>query len=120
MSKIVQAVNAMISNPSQITSVMKNGKELFFLYKGKYKWSIGKNDQNEYYLYFYPGREEIQHLAHYEPSDWEGTPMVSYSDTDIGTKEATSTFAELYTQIKERVYGVNQVLDDIIADMGEP
>lgn len=117
MSKVVQAVNAMISNPDQISNVMRNGSELFFLYKGKYKWSVSKNDKAEHYLFFYPGSEDIIHLANYDGHDWEGTPMVSYSDKDIGTKEAISSFSELYTLINERVYGVNKVLDDIISDM---
>nr|WP_297356243.1 hypothetical protein [uncultured Caldimonas sp.] len=119
MSKVVQAVNAMISNPQLITNVMRNGKEFFFVYKGKYKWSVSKNEKGEYYLFFYPGDEELEHLARYENEEWEGTPMVTYSDGDIGTKEATASFAELYTLIKERVYGVNEVLDDIISDMDE-
>ena len=42
--------------------------------------------------------------------------MVTYKDTEIGTKEAKASFAELHTLIKERVYGVNDVLDDIISD----
>jgi len=42
--------------------------------------------------------------------------MVKYSDTEVGTKEAKSSFAELYTIVKERLYGVNDVLDDIISD----
>jgi hypothetical protein len=119
MSKVVQAVNAMISNPKQITNVMRNGNELFFLYKGKYKWSISKNQKGEYYLFFYPGDQAIEHLAYYDGDDWEGTAMVTYTDAEIGTKEATSSFSELYTLIKERVYGVNEVLDDIISDLDE-
>ena len=43
MTKIVQAVNAMISNPDKIKSVIPNGQEFFFIYKDKYKWSILKN-----------------------------------------------------------------------------
>jgi hypothetical protein len=117
MSKVVQAVNAMISNPDQITKVMRNGREIFFLYKGKYKWSVSKHEKGEYYLYFHPGDEELEQLCYYDGYEWEGTPMVTYTDQDIGTKEATASFSELYTLIKERVYGLNDVLDDIISDM---
>lgn len=119
MSKVVQAVNAMISNPNSISNVMKSGRELFFLYKDKYKWSINRREKGDYQLFFYPGGEELADLAHYEAQDWEGTAIVGYSDSEIGTKEATASFAELYTLIKERVYGVNEVLDDIISDMDD-
>lgn len=116
MSKIVQAVNAMISNPKLITTVLQGKNEFFFLYKNKYKWSVSRSDKGDHFLFFYPGDESIETLMHYDHNDWEGTQMVTYRDTDIGTKEAKASFAELFTLIKERVYGVNEVLDDIISD----
>ncbi len=118
MSKIVQAVNAMIANPSFITDVIKGeeGDEIFFLYKGKYKWSMAQRDQ-KCYLWFYPGNEEaLARLASYEGPDWEGVAMVAYNDAEIGTKEAKASFSELHNLIKEKVFGVNDALDDIISD----
>jgi hypothetical protein len=115
MSKIVQAVNAMISNPDKIGKVIQGDSELFFTYKDKYKWSMSQRDK-EYFLWFYPGSESIEQLAVYEGDDWEETPMVTYRDSEIGTREAKASFADLYTLLKERVFGVNQVLDDIISD----
>ena len=118
MSKIVQAVNAMIANPNLITEVIKGEREdeIFFLYKGKYKWSMAQRDQ-ECYLWFYPGNEALAQLASYEGHDWEqGVAMVTYTDAEIGTKEAKASFSELYNLIKEKVFGVNDALDDIISD----
>jgi len=117
MSKIVQAVNAMISNPDLISNVVPNDKEFFFLYKGKYKWSIARRDENTHIIWYYPGTESLESLASYGGNDWEGTPMVTYKDAEIGTKEAKASFSELYTIIKERAYGVNEVLEDIISDL---
>lgn len=116
MSKIVQAVNAMISNPDFITDVQQNGGEYFFLYRGKYKWSITRREDNEHLLFFYPGNEPLDVLAMMEGSDWENVPMVTYRDAEIGTREAKASFAELYTLAKERLYRVDDVLDDIISD----
>jgi hypothetical protein len=116
MSKIVQAVNAMIANPKLITKVIKGENELFFLYKDKYKWSMDKREQ-AYFLWFYPGDQTLESLASFEAWDWsDGFPMVMYQDVEIGTKEAKASFSELYRLLKERVYGVNEVLDDIISD----
>lgn len=113
MSKIVQAVNAMISNHHLISDVVRGENEIFFLYKGKYKWSMNLRDDS-YYLWYYPGKQSIEHLAQ---EQWdEEIPMVTYKDADIGTKEAKASFAELYTVVKEKVYGVDAVLDDIIGD----
>lgn len=117
MSKIVQAVNAMISNPDLISNVIPNEKEFFFLYKDKYKWSITRRDDSTHIIWYYPGTEHLESLAAYDGQDWEGTPMVTYKDAEIGTKEAKASFSELYTLIKERAYGVNDVLDDIISDL---
>ncbi len=117
MSKIVQAVNAMVSNPKLITNIIQSDGELFFMYRGKYKWSMALNrESDEYLLWHYPGNETLESLASYEGHDWEGTPMVTYKTADIGTKEAHASFAELYGLLKERLYGMNEVLDDIISD----
>ncbi|ENV63636.1 hypothetical protein F949_01011 [Acinetobacter junii NIPH 182] len=119
MSKIVQAVNAMLSNSKLITDVMVEDAEYFFLYKSKYKWSI-KRIEDEIILWFYPGSESLQQLIHLTlGSDWQSVPMVRYSDKEIGTKEAKLSFVELYNLIKEKVYGVDDALDDIISDLDE-
>jgi hypothetical protein len=116
MSKIVQAVNAMIANPQLITNVIQGQNEVFFLYKNRYVWSMAKNDDG-HRLWFYPGSPDISAYASYEGLEWEGVPMVLYSDKEIGTREAKASFSELYTIIKEKVYGLNDVLDDIISDV---
>jgi hypothetical protein len=87
------------------------------LYKNKYKWSIKQCQENTHIIWYYPGTESLESLATYEPDEWGGTPMVNYHDAEIGTKEAKASFSELYTLIKERVYGINDVLDDIISDL---
>lgn len=115
MSKIVQAVNAMISNPSMISKVTPSGdaSEIFFVYKGKYKWSIADRD-GMFILFFYPGKESLETLA--EQQDWQGTAMVRYNAEELGTREARSSFAELHRLLSEKLHGVDVVLEDIIND----
>lgn len=115
MSKIVQAVNAMIANPQLIANVVQGQDEFFFLYKNRYTWSMSKRE-DDYFLWFYPGCSHPEELTSFEGHDWEGVPMVTYRAKEIGTKEARASFTELYTIIKEKLYGLNDVLDDIIAD----
>ena len=116
MSKIVQAVNAMISNPDNITKVIRGETEFFFIYRDKYKWSITRKPNGDHVLWFYPGEIPIETLATYEGPEFEGIDMVIYNDAEIGTQEARATFAELYTMLKERLFNVHKVLDDIISD----
>lgn len=116
MSKIVQAVNSMISNRNLISNVAKGEGEYFFLYKNKYKWSIAQRE-DETYLWYYPGSITLDALIHCEQSgDWESVDMVKYSDREIGTKEAIASFSELFIVVKEKLYRIDDVLDDIISD----
>jgi hypothetical protein len=116
MSKIVQAVNAMISNQEKISQVMEGDDEYFFVYRDMYKWSIKKTN-DDVILYFYPEDYDIESLAALSPSSWNSIRMVIYKASEIGTKEAISSFLDLLTIIKEKQYGVDSVLDDIIGDL---
>lgn len=114
MSKIIQAVNSMISNSPLIDSVMYgDSNELFFVYKNKYKWSIKLQDDGNYSLWFYPGDVKIQDLVHIEGHEWEAIPMIHYSTKELPQREAIESFNELYKIVKEKVFGMDQVLDDI-------
>ena len=115
MSKVVQAVNAMITNSKDISNVIKSGNELYFLYNKKYKWSMAAKD-GEYHLWFYPGSNTLESLIfQLENGDIDNISMVHYIDADIGTKEARASFADLYMVLSEKIYGIDEVLDDIIS-----
>jgi len=117
MSKIVQAVNVMIANKEKITDVKQIGTELYFLYDKKYRWSIMRdNDTDDYFLYFYQTNLSIEELAvSCQEPDFR-VDLVCYKAREIGTKEAFSTFRDLFQILKEKVLGVDEVLDDIIGD----
>lgn len=115
MSKIVQAINSIISNAKNIGNVSRGDSELFFTYKEKYKWSISKRG-DDFYLWFYPRNISIHDLVASARHDWEGIEMVTYQASEIGTREALSSFSELFTVISGKLYGIDGVLDDIISD----
>ncbi|MBJ9741486.1 hypothetical protein I5523_17785 [Acinetobacter oleivorans] len=119
MTKIVQAVNAMISNPDKIKSVIPNGQEFFFIYKDRYKWSIIKNDQNDYLLFYYAENISLDEIANISNNNWQQLQFVKYSASEIKTREATESFSELYTIVSEKAYGIDEMFKDIIADMDE-
>lgn len=117
--KIVSAVNAMVANPDRIGEVTPGGGgETFFSYGGRYKWSI-KSELEDVKLWFYPGSQSLQDLANFEGYDWEEfNDLVFYSAKEIGTKEAHSSFEELFRIVKEKRFGVDKALDDIIGGSG--
>lgn len=115
MSKIVQAVNAMITNIDLVTDVSPGMHEVFFRYKGKYTWSMRK-DAADHYLYFYPNTNVETLLWHDINGQWDSVNMIVYKDSEIGTREAKASFSELFILLKERQFGVNDVLDEIISD----
>ena len=90
--------------------------ELYFIYKNRYKWSVQRDRNGDISLHYYPGEQSIEQLAKFESFEWDDVDVVTYSSKEIGTREAMSSFLELYTLIKERLFKVNEVLDDIISD----
>jgi len=118
MSKIVTAINVMISNPELITNVMQSvdGSEYFFIYSGKHHWSILKTTDGDYYLGYYPGTPDMSELASIREEDWhkESIDCVEYRGKTLGTKEAKDSLADLHSIVNEKVYGMSEVLDDII------
>lgn len=116
MSKIVIAVNVMLSNPKKISEVIETpiGAEIFFRYDRKHKWSIIESGNGSHTLIYYPGPQALEYLAQLDPDEWGNVKMVSYRAEDIGTREALSSFAELYSVVKEKLFGMDEVLDDII------
>ena len=118
MSKIVKAINVMVSNPAKITHVTEgtHSDELFFMYMDKHKWSMTRDSGGErYFLHFYPGNTPIEELASYD-GPWEEIAMVTYASSDLGGREAAASMRELYTILREKQHGVDDILDEIIAD----
>jgi len=116
MSKIVQAINAMILRPDRITEVFRGAHsktEYFFIFMGKYKWSVDQ-DAPGLTIYYYPGTESTKQLAELDGEKWNHISMVSYTAKNLNSREATESMKELHTLLTERVYGLSEVLDDII------
>lgn len=118
MSKIVKAINVMVSNPGRITDVIKGGDETecFFIYDAKHPWSILKRNDGHYYMAYYPGNQDIYELSKISSDDWHYAPVVcvTYTSQELGTKEAIDSMAELYNIVSQKLYGMDDVLDDII------
>ncbi|MGO4710644.1 hypothetical protein AB4Y90_16375 [Chryseobacterium sp. 2TAF14] len=113
MAKIIQVLNSMIAKNDRIKNVIKNNQEYFFVYDEKYKWSITKNIDEDYFIHFYPDQnrniDEISAI-----NDWNDYDYVTYSTTDLKTLEAIETFRELYQIVSDKVYGIDNIFDDII------
>jgi len=113
--KIIQVINAMITNSDKITNVIKKNKEFFFLYNNKYKWSISKNDSDIFFLHIYPGDEKsLDELAVF--SEWDNYNFVTYKSDEFKAKEAHESFVELYLLVSEKVAGIDEMFRDILAD----
>lgn len=120
MSKIVKAINVMVSNPRLINSVIHgyHETEIFFIYDEKHPWSILKRkDDGHYYMAYYPGNQDISKIAKIPDEHWDEANVhcVTYTSKELGTKEARESMAELYNLVNEKAYGMDDVLDDIIS-----
>jgi len=123
MSKIIQAINTMITNSEKISKAIPGpaeGDEIFFLYDQKHKWSITKDQNNNYYLHYYSDQQPLESIASYTGPDWDQfTNFITYSTKDLKTREAYESMAELYRVVKEKAYGIDKALDDIIKSKDE-
>lgn len=115
MSKIIRTVNTMIQNPDKITNVKRKENEYYFLYNEKYKWSIHKSE-SVYYLHYYPFDITIEEISEIEDLEWEAYDYVSYNTKELKSREAEESFLELYQILKEKIYNMDKVLDEIIKD----
>ena len=71
MYKIIAAVNSMIEKADLISNVVRSGSgELFFLYNGKFTWSVVKNG-DDYFLHYYLGNQSPEQLANLPDDAWE-------------------------------------------------
>ena len=116
MSKIVLAINSMISNEEKITDIHRDlmDSEFLFKYADKYVWGISKHEEN-YSLFFYPESKDVNELA--GVIDWSNVPMVVYKTEDLKTREAIESFRELYLIVQRKLHNVDRVLDEIIGNM---
>ena len=106
----------MIANPGKIANVIRGRSsmnEYYFEY-GQYKWSISEAG-DDYFLNYYPSEVNLQQIAAFSQDDWEYfNEMVTYSTREIRTREAVASLSELYRVVKERLFNLDSVLDDII------
>lgn len=117
MSKIIEAINVMVSNQDKIDAAIQGQyeSEIFFRYQKKHKWSILKSENGEYYLHYYPVKTSLEELASWPDEAWhEFGAIVSYNSKDLATKEAKESLRELYSIVTEKVFGMDEVLEDII------
>ena len=118
MSRIVRAVNIMINNRASIQDVMNGpagNNEIFFLYAMKHKWSVLKAEgTSSYSLHYYPGTESISELAQMDEQERVIHPnYVNYRD-EFRSTEGEASIIELFEALKEKMFGMDEVLDDII------
>ena len=126
MSKIVAVVNAMVSNPNKISTVINYDSYWFFLYDEKYAWCIQSwdhEDKQKYILYFLTvkGGFYVKEAREFEVLSRQDVhslvnngEAVEYNTNEIGTDEVLQVFRQLYTSVKEKGIGIDKVFDEIL------
>ena len=105
----------MITNSQRISNVIERENEFFFVYNDKHKWSIIGSD-NSIVLFLYPNKDiTLEELA-FEVNFDEYKAYVSYRSEDFKSIEATESFKELLKIVKDKIYGVDSILDDILKE----
>jgi hypothetical protein len=118
MNKIIQVINTMISNSGRISNVLVAVEEYFFIYNDKHKWSImeSKNDSDAITLFLYPDENiKLETLAY--DTDYETySKFVTYRAQDFKSSEVIESYRELLKVVKDKIYGVDDILDEILKE----
>lgn len=118
MNKIIQVINTMISNSGRISNVIESNEEYFFIYNNIYKWSIleSKEDPEIIKLFLYPDESiKLETLA-FDTDYSVYSKFVSYSSQDFKSSEAIESFKELLNIVKDKIYGVDNILNEILKE----
>ncbi len=111
MNKIILAINSMIQNSDQISDISVSNNEYFFEYKG-YIWGIFKSKE-DYILTFYPNFSTVSHAINMT-KHLHDVANINYNSDAFKNQEDIESFRDLYSIVKEKLYGLDKVLDDII------
>lgn len=117
MNKIIQVINTMISNSGRISNVLAAQQdEYFFIYNEKHKWSImeTKEDPDNITLFLYPDENiKLETLA-YDTDFGTYNKFVTYRAEDFKSSEVIESYRELLKVVKDKIYGIDEILDDIL------
>lgn len=111
MNKIILAINSMIQNSDKISNVSVFDIEYFFEYKG-YIWGILELKE-DYILTYYPESTTVTNVIN-RIEFMHDINSISYNSDAFKNQEDIESFRDLYLIIKEKLYGLDKVLDDII------
>ncbi|MGN7887388.1 hypothetical protein [Dyadobacter sp. 22481] len=122
MDQIIQVINAMIENQSKISNVEPYHKSYFFVYNGKYIFSIVPKmspPDEAFWLNVFPSpKYTVQDIMRNfdKEDDAENIPQVTYDSDDFKSPEATETFRELMQVVKSKLYNLDAVFSDILTN----
>lgn len=119
MNKIIQVINTLVSNSGKITNVLvTQNDEFFFMYNNKHKWSIieSKEDIDSISIFLYPDETiKLETLA-FDTDYNDYKRFVAYRSQDFKSTEAIESFRELLKIVKDKIYGVDEILDEILKE----
>lgn len=132
MSTIIEVLNVIIDNRDKIKEVARGSdpNKLYFRYGGPRIWSVELN--GPIVVRVYPNSDVIGEISLEKiarSNSIERTPEnikisqalsanVEYSDQEWTSREAKSTFKDLYKTVLERSYSVDKYFEDIVANGG--
>lgn len=111
--RVLAAVEAMISSPSEINEITDAGDEYYFRFRGKV-FSSKKAAGGIYSLYLYPHWDgNISDLAGSFDTFGDTPQFVTFQGTDF-LMIGPDLFKQLYQLLEYRVHGVDKILDEIL------
>jgi len=124
MDKIIPTIQAMVKHPQNISDVCtgcENKDEYFFLYNKKYRWSISQSEADGSFNLFYYAAPNmtIEEIASV-PSDAQQEYLLWFSSKNFPSKEQQLAFSDLLKIVREKLFNIDAVMEDIIGDDSVP
>ncbi len=118
ITKALQTMAAIASDPPGITDITQSGSEYYFKFKGHFFSILHRQSPDErgrYSFYVYPGwtgtSAGLSGFLEYGSSSNE-LVMVNYDSVHYNDEP----FRSLYTTVEERCLGIDKIFDDVLEE----
>jgi hypothetical protein len=114
MEKLAQALNKMLERKDLISNVIGKGKEYYFLFNKKHKWSVVFNASPiKYSLYYYTLDISLEDIANI--TSFNDSMYVFFSDEKLKDLNCLEQVKQLYIYLEGSAAGLDEALDEILS-----
>lgn len=116
MDENIRIIEKLFNARSRIGDLSMDGAEIYFVFDKDYVWSMNKNGDDEYNLYFYPKykKEDIGGLIHaFDSGEGEEIQLQRFYSKNF-SESTRLVFEKLYSFIHSKALGLDEAYSRIL------